>query len=160
MKELKIILVIFLFTSICFSAPRNRQNDIDEASKYSVIDAIDHTIKGMNRQVKTMNDLSKKIANMDAIYYNSRGEGFVFEEDRTQNLSGEQENQIREYGNKEKIYDPSNPYADKNGFVYMPKTSFTKVLTDWSLANKYFEANVSVYKTSQQMAQQVVDLGK
>ncbi|MFH1428633.1 MAG: hypothetical protein ABIH39_02705 [Candidatus Margulisiibacteriota bacterium] len=60
----------------------------------------------------------------------------------------------------ERRYDPANPAADNAGFVYLPKMSFAGTISEWSLANKHFEANMSMYKVEQQMAQTILDIGK
>ena len=59
-----------------------------------------------------------------------------------------------------KIYDPSHPQADGNGYVYYPNVNMTEELVDMTEASGAFETNVIVFNTTKQMMQTALELGR
>lgn len=57
-----------------------------------------------------------------------------------------------------KIYKPSHPHADANGFVTMPNVVVANEMVDMMVANRSYEANLNAIKTYQQMAQNTLEL--
>ena len=60
----------------------------------------------------------------------------------------------------EKIYNPSHPHADKNGFVEMPNVKVSQEMVDMILASRAYEANLKAFKTVQSIAQKTLQIGK
>jgi flagellar basal-body rod protein FlgC len=50
-----------------------------------------------------------------------------------------------------RIYDPSNPDADKSGYVQMPNVNSVTEMTDLISASRAYEANVTAMQTAKQM---------
>jgi flagellar basal-body rod protein FlgC len=58
------------------------------------------------------------------------------------------------------VYDPSHPHADKEGFVRMPNVKVHREMVDLISTSRAYEANLSVVKTSRQMARQALSIGR
>ncbi len=59
-----------------------------------------------------------------------------------------------------KVFDPTHPDADKDGYVYYPNVDLTKEIVEMSRANSSFEANVVVFNTTKQMMQTSLEIGR
>ncbi len=59
-----------------------------------------------------------------------------------------------------KIFDPSHPDADGNGFVAMPDINTVTEMADMIMANRAYEACVTVFDASKNMALKALELGK
>ena len=55
-------------------------------------------------------------------------------------------------------YDPSHPAADANGYVLVPNVTTMIEMMDMREAQRSYEANLSVIRTSKKMLQNAVDL--
>ena len=55
-------------------------------------------------------------------------------------------------------YDPSHPAADANGYVLVPNVKTMIEMMDMREAQRSYEANLSVIRTSKKMLQSAVDL--
>jgi flagellar basal-body rod protein FlgC len=58
-----------------------------------------------------------------------------------------------------KMYDPSHPHADKEGYVKMPNVNVIKEMVDMITASRAYEANISVMTNSKNMFKRALDLG-
>lgn len=58
-----------------------------------------------------------------------------------------------------KVYDPSHPDADKNGFVEYPNVDVTTEMTDMLSATRSYEANVTIFNALKSMALKAIELG-
>ncbi|MFV0626463.1 MAG: flagellar basal body rod protein FlgC [Alphaproteobacteria bacterium] len=57
-------------------------------------------------------------------------------------------------------YEPTNPLADENGYVATPNVNPLVELMDMKEAQRSYEANMSMLKTSREMNSKVLDLLK
>ena len=57
-----------------------------------------------------------------------------------------------------KLYEPSHPAADADGYVLTPNVNTLIEMSDMREAQRSYEANLSVIKTSKQMLNQTIDL--
>ena len=57
-----------------------------------------------------------------------------------------------------KRYEPSHPAADADGYVLTPNVNTLIEMSDMREAQRSYEANLSVIKTSKQMLNQTIDL--
>ena len=62
-------------------------------------------------------------------------------------------------GEFQKVYDPSHPDADANGYVSMPNVNVMKEMVDMLSATRAYEANAAVINTVKTMAQKAIDIG-
>jgi flagellar basal-body rod protein FlgC len=59
-----------------------------------------------------------------------------------------------------KIYDPSHPDADKDGYVSLPNVNVLREMVDLITASRAYEANITVMNSSKMMIQKAIDLGR
>lgn len=59
-----------------------------------------------------------------------------------------------------KRYDPANPAADDEGFVYLPNVNLAEEMVDLSYTNILYDANLTAYKSAKSMYQQVIEILK
>ncbi|MCX7904168.1 MAG: flagellar basal body rod protein FlgC [Caloramator sp.] len=59
-----------------------------------------------------------------------------------------------------RVYDPSHPDADKDGYVTMPNVNILNEMIDLITASRAFEANVTAFNTSKQMMMKALEIGR
>ncbi len=59
-----------------------------------------------------------------------------------------------------KIYDPSHPDADEDGYVTYPNVNIVQEMTDLIDASRSFEANVTAFNAGKNMALKGLEIGK
>ena len=57
-----------------------------------------------------------------------------------------------------RIYEPSNPQADENGYVNMPNISVLEEMVEMISVSRIYEANVSVMTAAKQIAKQTLKI--
>ena len=58
------------------------------------------------------------------------------------------------------VYDPENPAADEEGYIYMPNVDKTKESMDMLAAQRSYEANASAIAAVKAMLTKAMELGK
>lgn len=58
------------------------------------------------------------------------------------------------------VYDPSHPDADEDGYVTLPNVNTVTEMTNLIDATRSFEANVTAFNATKNMAQKSLELGK
>lgn len=58
----------------------------------------------------------------------------------------------------QKVYNPTHPDADQNGFVSMPNVSISKEMVDMIYNAKLYEANITVYNATKTMLKETLQL--
>ncbi|MDD5369956.1 MAG: flagellar basal body rod protein FlgC [Anaerolineaceae bacterium] len=59
-----------------------------------------------------------------------------------------------------RVYDPSNPDADAQGYVTLPNVNLVVEMTNMLSATRSYEANLSVVEASKRMALKALDIGR
>ena len=59
-----------------------------------------------------------------------------------------------------KVYDPSHPDADDTGYVTYPNVNIVQEMTDLIDASRSYEANVTAFNATKNMALKGLDVGK
>jgi flagellar basal-body rod protein FlgC len=59
-----------------------------------------------------------------------------------------------------KVYDPSHPQADKDGFVQMPNVNVVTELTDIMATSRSYEANLAAMKAAKEMVNAALAIGR
>ncbi len=59
-----------------------------------------------------------------------------------------------------RVYDPSHPDADKDGYVLKPDINLMSEIVDMISASRSFEANVSAVNASKNMATKALEIGR
>jgi flagellar basal-body rod protein FlgC len=57
-----------------------------------------------------------------------------------------------------KVFNPSHPDADKDGYVAMPNISVLKEMVDMMSATRSYEANVTAIKSEKRMIQKALEI--
>lgn len=77
------------------------------------------------------------------------------------NLAGVRVRQIQETEDEPiRVYDPSHPDADEDGYVAYPNVDITTEIVDLMAASRAYQANVTVIQTAKAMAQAALDIGR
>ncbi len=58
------------------------------------------------------------------------------------------------------IYDPGHPDADELGYVAMPNVDTVREMTDMISATRSFEANITAFNASKNMAMKALEIGR
>ncbi|TDT50614.1 flagellar basal body rod protein FlgC [Fonticella tunisiensis] len=59
-----------------------------------------------------------------------------------------------------RVYDPSHPDADAEGYVLMPNVNILNEMVDLIAASRAFEANVTAINAEKQMAMKALEIGR
>ena len=59
-----------------------------------------------------------------------------------------------------RVYEPTNPDADADGFVLYPNIDVTTEMTDMMSANRAYQANVTALNAIKGMAQRALEIGR
>lgn len=59
-----------------------------------------------------------------------------------------------------KVYDPSHPDADEDGYVYFPNVNIVQEMTDLIDATRAYEANNTAFAASKAIALKGLEIGK
>lgn len=59
-----------------------------------------------------------------------------------------------------RVYDPTHPDADEQGYVTYPNVNLVVEMTNMLSATRTYEANLSVVEASKRMALKALDIGK
>lgn len=129
----------------------------------------------MNAQTVRLNTVASNLANADAVSanpedaYKALKPVFATVYSNTQLASGENAYpnaevrivdvvQIR--GDAEKRYEPGNPLANREGYVYYPDIDVVAEMADMMSATRSFETNVEVLSNVKSMQQGLLRLGE
>jgi len=122
---------------------------------------IDIAISGLQAQGKHMQVISSNVANArtsDA----GKGEPYrrleaAFKSDG--DLGGVELGEILpDMGDFLRVYDPSNPRADEQGYVAMPNINLPLEMMNLNIATRMYQANVAVLKRYQRMVETTLEL--
>jgi len=58
-----------------------------------------------------------------------------------------------------RVYNPSHPDADENGYVAMPNVNVLAEMVDMMSATRSYQANVTVIKSAKRMALKALEIG-
>ncbi len=136
----------------------------------SLFDAIDISSSGMTAQQLRVDVISNNIANANTTRTKEGGpyrrEIPIFAEHFTRTASGTVEKGVevvkiaKDQSPFQKIYDPSNPDADTNGYVKMPNVNVLREMVDLIAAQRTYEANATVISNVKAMASSAVQIGR
>jgi len=128
--------------------------------------AMDINASGLRAQRTRMNIISSNIANAQTTRTKEGGpykrrdvilRSVPFEKV----LSGvEVEGVVRDPSPGKRVYDPSNPDADKDGYITMPNVNIMEEMVDMIGTERAFEANTTSIKAAKDMALKAIDIGR
>lgn len=127
----------------------------------------------MTAQTVRLNTIASNLANAEtasateADTYKARRPVFaaVYQNDelmRDKSLSGArvQVMDVVETGNAVQRYEPNNPMANPEGYVYYPDVNVVEEMADMMSASRGFETNVEVLNSIKSMQQSLLRLGE
>jgi flagellar basal-body rod protein FlgC len=136
----------------------------------SLFNVFDIAGSAMTAQSMRLNVVASNMANADSVTGADgkpyRAKQVVFEA-RSLNASmpkgvaGVQVSKVIEDSSPMKmVYDPSNPYADGQGYVQMPNVSVVEEMANMISASRSYQANVEMMNTAKMMIQKALTLGQ
>jgi len=82
-----------------------------------------------------------------------------FDEEYEKKVAGVEVVGIKEANNGfRKVYDPTNPNADKDGYITLPNVNVVEEMAKMIQASRMYEANVSVVESIKNMATKALEL--
>ncbi len=149
----------------------------------SFLNSIDVSASGLTAQRLRMDTIASNMANVETTRV-ANGQGpyrrhvVVFEaqdnqpkgkfksalQDQLLALSGVKVKEIRQLGENEapfrKVYEPSNPDADAQGYVNYPNVNVVEEMINMISSTRAYEANAKVIEASRAMAMRALDIGR
>jgi flagellar basal-body rod protein FlgC len=143
-----------------------------------LIQCIDIAASGMKAQRTRLNVISMNLANANTTRTDEgtpyRRKTVIFETIPVNNsfenqLRGSLDDQVQAVrvrdvvpvsGEFKRVYDPSHPDADENGYLYLPNVNLVQEMVQMLNANRSYEANAAVVKTAREMALRALDISK
>ncbi len=121
---------------------------------------------GMKAQGTRLRVISENIANADSLPtqpgelpYRRKVVTFKNQLDRTIGLKTVEVDKIRsDMGDFDKRFDPNHPAADADGYVLVPNVNRLIEMMDMREAQRSYEANLSVIKSSKSMLKNTIDI--
>lgn len=129
----------------------------------------------MNAQSVRLNTTASNLANADtassSIEETYRGRHPVFQALNNDVMNLDQKNNDANLGVQvtdiiesdaplQPRYEPNNPMADGEGYVYYPNVNVVEEMTNMISASRSFQMNVEVMNSAKQMMQRVLTLGQ
>ncbi len=122
---------------------------------------IDIAISGLRAQGKQMEVISSNVANARTT---DTGQGEPYRRleaaiESDGDLGGVKLGEILpDMGDFLRVYDPSNPQADGDGYVAMPNINLPVEMINLNIATRVYQANVAVLKRYQRMVETTLEL--
>lgn len=144
----------------------------------STMNAMNVSASGMTAQRLRMDIISQNIANVNTTRDENgnpyRRKEVIFAEKDTSSFgdvlmrttqaagNGVKVTQIVEDTDAQmrKVFDPSHPDADEEGYVTYPNVNVVQEMTDMISASRSYEANVTAFNASKNMALKGLEVGK
>jgi flagellar basal-body rod protein FlgC len=138
----------------------------------NIISGIDVTAGALNAQKTRLDIVAQNIANAqttrgpDGLPYQRKTVSFETELLRSTKAGGSSLQSVHvgkisaDATPGARVYDPSHPDAQKDGFVNMPNVNMAFEMVDLMSASRAYEANLSVVKNARQMAMKAMEIGK
>ncbi|MFH0886870.1 MAG: flagellar basal body rod protein FlgC [bacterium] len=57
-----------------------------------------------------------------------------------------------------RVFNPSHPDADSQGYVSLPNVSYSQEMTDMMFSTRLYEANITVFNATKKMAQDTLQI--
>jgi flagellar basal-body rod protein FlgC len=137
---------------------------------------------GMSAQTTRLNTVASNIANAETVSssidqtYRARhpvfatvladqaggtsGSGSLFEDQGQAGQGVQVSGIVEDQTNLEPRYEPNNPAANKDGYVYYPNVNVVEEMADMISASRSFQTNADIMNTAKTMMQKVLTLGQ
>lgn len=135
---------------------------------------------GMSAQTTRLNSTASNIANAETVSssidqtYRARhpvfatvladqtgaSSGSLFEDQGVAGQGVQVTGIVEDQSNLEARYEPNNPAANKDGYVYYPNVNVVEEMADMISASRSFQVNAEIMNTAKIMMQKVLTLGQ
>lgn len=137
---------------------------------------------GMSAQTTRLNTVASNIANAETVSssidqtYRARhpvfatvmaeqaggasGSSSLFEDQGEAGQGVQVSGIVEDQSNLEPRYEPNNPAANKDGYVYYPNVNVVEEMADMISASRSFQTNAEIMNTAKTMMQKVLTLGQ
>lgn len=137
---------------------------------------------GMSAQTTRLNTVASNIANAETVSssldqtYRARhpvfatvladqaggtsGSSSLFDEQGEAGHGVQVSGIVEDQSNLEPRYEPNNPAANKDGYVYYPNVNVVEEMADMISASRSFQTNADIMNTAKTMMQKVLTLGQ
>ena len=128
----------------------------------------DIAASGMKAQSERLKIISQNMANADSVSAEPGGDPYRRQVVTFQNYIDKQtgaqkvkvDKIIKDMSPFEKKYDPNHPGADANGYVSLPNVNPLVEMMDMKEAQRVYDANLNMLKTTREMNSSVLDILK
>jgi len=135
---------------------------------------MDTSASGLYAQRKRMDIIASNLANIETtrteaggpyrrkmVVMKSKPMASDFKNIFNSKLAGVQiEDIIEDKSPFKKVYNPSHPDADENGYLFKPNVDLIVETTNMLMAKRAFEANIAAIKATRQMVLKALELGR
>ena len=135
----------------------------------SFFDVLGISGSGMNAQMVRMNTISSNLANV-GVTASSAEEAYkakrpvfrtVYDHAHDTYRAGVTVDSIGSNNRpNDKRYEPGNPMADENGFVYVSNVNSIEEMVDMTIASRAYQSNVEAINTAKKLVLQTLRLGQ
>jgi flagellar basal-body rod protein FlgC len=121
---------------------------------------------GMSAQSVRLNTTASNLANADAVSgsaagtYRARHPVFKVGGPDQQDGAVQVAGIVESNATPDKRYDPGNPLADSQGYVYAPNVNVVEEMTDMISASRSYQNDVEVMKTARDLMLATLKLGQ
>jgi len=135
----------------------------------SFFDVLGISGSGMNAQMIRMNTVSSNLANV-GVTASSEEEAYkakrpvfrtVYDHANDSSRAGVTVDSIASNSKpNDKRYEPDNPMADENGFIYVSNVNSIEEMVDMTIASRAYQSNVEAINTAKRLVLQTLRLGQ
>lgn len=128
--------------------------------------SLDISASGLTAQRLRMDVISNNIANAnttrteDGSPFRRQMAIFQSKNEGTKNMGVKVTGIIKDQKPLKRIFDPSHPDADNDGYVYFPNVEIVTEMVDMISASRSYEANVTAANSIKSMAIKSLELGR
>lgn len=126
---------------------------------------------GLSAERVRLDTISSNIANVNTTRTEEGGpyrrKVAVFSEVLSQELSGDEQlggvavsEIVEDPSDFNRVYDPTHPDADEDGYVLMPNVEILNEMADLIVATRSYEANVTTLNASKNMYLKALEIGR
>lgn len=121
--------------------------------------SLDVTTSGLKAQATRLRHLSENISNADTPGYRRKLVPFETQFSSDSRVSLVETGRVQlDRSNLERVFDPSHPLADENGYFDGSNVDLMIELSDAREAQRSYEANLKVFEQTRKMSSSLMDL--
>jgi flagellar basal-body rod protein FlgC len=143
-----------------------------------IFTTLDIAASGLKAQTTRLNTISSNLANAESTSTPEGGpykrksvifqtEPLPFKQQLNQSVQARSQVQgvkvakiIEDNSPPQRVYNPTHPDAQEDGYVEMPNVSTLKEMVDMMSATRSYEANTTTIKSAKRMAMKALDIGR